>query len=191
MNLGDLPCEIIGLVVKFLDLESKINFGLASRLFLDEVKRETKPKCDKIVVLMNGTCTRKIWLTFDFLTGNYFEELYRIYDADGNVIEQEWKNRKGERHKENKPACISKKDGYYEKIWLLNGNRHRNNGPAYECSSLRLNVYGHYERVEKWYQNNMLHRDDGPALTWNEGLIITKRYYQKDVEHTYKINYIS
>ena len=39
------------------------------------------------------------------------------------------------------------------KEWHLNGKRHREDGPAYECAS------GH----KYWYLNGKRHREDGPV----------------------------
>ena len=45
------------------------------------------------------------------------------------------------------------------KSWFLNGNGHREDGPAIEYAS------GNKE----WYHNDFLHRLDGPAVEWNGG----------------------
>ena len=45
------------------------------------------------------------------------------------------------------------------KFWYLNGNRHREDGPAIEYAS----------GTKKWLLNNKLHREDGPAIEWGEG----------------------
>ena len=50
-------------------------------------------------------------------------------------------------------------DKFYCKEWLLNGNRHREGGPAVIWKN----------GSQKWYQNGLLHRDDGPALIHPDG----------------------
>ena len=73
-----------------------------------------------------------------------------------------WYNLKGQRHRENGPAC-EWNDG--SKVWYLNGLRHRINGPAVEN-----NVSGHKE----WFVNDQLHRLDGPAIEYASG---TKKWF--------------
>ena len=62
--------------------------------------------------------------------------------------------------------CIKFEDGlicnYYwggDKSWFLNGERHREDGPAIEQAN------GHKE----WYLNGKRHREDGPAIEWSSG----------------------
>jgi hypothetical protein len=45
------------------------------------------------------------------------------------------------------------------KRWILNGQRHREDGPAVE--------YADGSRC--WYLNGLLHREDGPAEEWAGG----------------------
>ena len=56
----------------------------------------------------------------------------------------------GELHREDGPA-IERTNG--DKEWYLNGVRHREDGPAVE------NANG----MKMWYLNGKLHREDGPA----------------------------
>jgi hypothetical protein len=57
----------------------------------------------------------------------------------------------------NKPECIINE--YGTKIWRLNGELHREDGPAVE-----------YDDGSKfWYLNNILHREDGPAIEYPDG----------------------
>ena len=60
-----------------------------------------------------------------------------------------WLN--GNRHREDGPA-IEWANGYKE--WYFNGNRHREDGPAIECA----------DGTKEWWLNGELHREDGPAL---------------------------
>ena len=56
------------------------------------------------------------------------------------------------------------------KEWLLNGKRHREDGPAVEHAG------GHKE----WYLNGKLHREDGPAIEWANG---HKEWYLNGKKH--------
>jgi len=46
-----------------------------------------------------------------------------------------------------------------DKAWYLNGNLHREDGPAVEW----VNGY------KVWYLHGNLHREDGPAIEWEDG----------------------
>ena len=50
------------------------------------------------------------------------------------------------------------------KLWSLNGQFHRDDGPAIEFS----------DGTKFWYLNGELHREDGPAEEWSDG---TKIWY--------------
>lgn len=45
------------------------------------------------------------------------------------------------------------------RAWYLNGERHREDGPAYEGA----------DGTRAWYLNGQLHREDGPAYEWTNG----------------------
>ena len=45
------------------------------------------------------------------------------------------------------------------KEWHLNGQLHREDGPAVECADGR----------KEWYLNGQLHREDGPAVEYANG----------------------
>ena len=62
----------------------------------------------------------------------------------------------GERHREDGPA-VEWADGY--KAWFLNGKRHRTDGPAVEDA----------DGNKEWYLNGKRHREDGPAIEWANG----------------------
>jgi hypothetical protein len=57
----------------------------------------------------------------------------------------------GQYHREDGPA-VEFENGYKE--WWLNGKRHRTDGPAVEW------ING----SKLWYQHDKLHREDGPAI---------------------------
>ena len=62
----------------------------------------------------------------------------------------------GNLHREDGPA-IEYSNGDNE--WYLNGKRHREDGPAIE-----LNNVGKF-----WYLNGKRHREDGPAIEYSNG----------------------
>ena len=46
-----------------------------------------------------------------------------------------------------------------DKYWYMNGERHRENGPAVEWAN----------GSKFWYSNDKLHRENGPAIEWVDG----------------------
>jgi hypothetical protein len=52
---------------------------------------------------------------------------------------------------------MTETDGYKE--WHLNGELHREDGPALECP----------DGTNEWYINGELHREDGPAFVGSRG----------------------
>ena len=62
----------------------------------------------------------------------------------------------GEYHREDGPA-IEWPDG--SKHWYLNGKLHREGGPAVERS----------DGTKRWFLNGERHREDGPAIEWSDG----------------------
>jgi len=62
----------------------------------------------------------------------------------------------GELHREDGPA-VEWASG--DKFWHLNGKCHREDGPAIE----------HANGDKFWYLNGELHREDGPAVEWANG----------------------
>ena len=61
------------------------------------------------------------------------------------------------------------KDG--NKVWYVNSQLHRTDGPAIE----------HADGYKAWYINDQLHRTDGPAIEWASGY---KTWYIEGVVHT-------
>jgi len=57
------------------------------------------------------------------------------------------------------------------KEWYLNGNLHREDGPAVEWAT----------GTKYWFLNGKRHREDGPAFEWVNG---TKSWYLNDEELT-------
>ena len=81
------------------------------------------------------------------------------------------------------------------KEWLLNGNRHRTDGPAIERSNGTKEwwVNGILHRTggpaieasdgsKEWRLNGEYHRTDGPAIEWPDG---TKVWYLNDKKVTW------
>jgi hypothetical protein len=58
-----------------------------------------------------------------------------------------------------------------DKIWYLNGKRHREDGPAIEYA----------DGTKYWYLNDKLHREDGPAVEYADG---DKSWYLNDNRYT-------
>ena len=75
-------------------------------------------------------------------------------DLPGGTIE--YRNDKGELHREDGPAIESSTGS---KFWYLNGELHREDGPAIEWSN----------GSKEWYLNGEYHREDGPALERFDG----------------------
>jgi len=61
-------------------------------------------------------------------------------------------------------------DRYGNKIWMLNGKRHKEDGPAVE------NANG----CKLWYLHGEVHREDGPAVEYANG---DKAWYLNGVWH--------
>jgi hypothetical protein len=57
----------------------------------------------------------------------------------------------------DQPIC--KVDEYGTKRWLLNGKRHREDGPAVEWA----------DGDKHWFLNGKPHREDGPATEYADG----------------------
>ena len=71
---------------------------------------------------------------------------------------------------DNKPTLEIDDDGV--KRWLLNGEYHREDGPAVEWSNGR----------KEWYLNGNQHREDGPAIEWRNG---DKEWWLNDKEYNF------
>ena len=69
----------------------------------------------------------------------------------------EYKNEKGQYHREDGPA-VEYTDGTKE--WYIKGMLHRTDGPAIEWA----------DGTKKWYIKGMLHREDGPAIERANGI---------------------
>ena len=85
----------------------------------------------------------------------------------------------------NKPTMTENENG--NKYWYLNGELHREDGPAVECTNgdkhWHLNGECHREDgpaierangIKKWFLNGKLHRTDGPAVERANG---SKEWY--------------
>jgi adenosylmethionine-8-amino-7-oxononanoate aminotransferase len=58
-----------------------------------------------------------------------------------------------------------------DKFWFLNGEYHREDGPAIEYA----------DGTNFWYLNGKSHREDGPAIEYADG---TKSWYLNDHRYT-------
>ena len=68
---------------------------------------------------------------------------------------------------------IVKIDDYGNKFWYMNGERHREDGPALEWA----------DGAKQWCLNGKLHREDGPAIEWENG---DKEWWVNGVRFTEK-----
>ena len=72
-------------------------------------------------------------------------------------------------------------NSYGDKQWYLNGQRHREDGPAIEFNN----------GSQLWYLNGQLHREDGPAIEladgtkkwWLNGQQLTKEEWEKRTQY--------
>ena len=78
---------------------------------------------------------------------------------------KEWRVN-GQLHREGGPA-VERANG--AKFWYINGKLHREDGPAVE--------YG----LKEWWLNGELHREDGPAVECPDGY---KEWWLNDREYT-------
>jgi hypothetical protein len=60
------------------------------------------------------------------------------------------------------PEC--RIDEHGNKFWWLNGQLHREDGPAIEYPAVE-----YYNGYRAWYLNGECHREDGPACEWTDG----------------------
>jgi hypothetical protein len=70
-----------------------------------------------------------------------------------------------------KSKLVVSEHGY--KYWFLNGDFHREDGPAIEWPS----------GTKKWLLNGELHREDGPAIEWANGY---KEWYLRGLRYSDK-----
>jgi hypothetical protein len=96
-----------------------------------------------------------------------------------------------------KPVCITYPDG--TQVWLLNGKRHREDGPAviYPNGTQCWYMNGKLHRedgpaviypngTQEWYTNGNIHREDGPAVIGPDG---TQEWWLNGNEITDEVNY--
>jgi hypothetical protein len=99
---------------------------------------------------------------------------------DGNGDKEWYLN--GELHREDGPACEMNNGTKY---WYLKGDLHRVNGPAID----RVNG------TKAWFLNGKLHREDGPACEYvndyKEWFLNDKLVYSKDKNNLHKFNNLS
>jgi hypothetical protein len=66
-----------------------------------------------------------------------------------------------------------KVNNYGDRYWYLNGNLHREDGPAIENA----------DGTRFWYLNGKCHREDGPAIEYADG---TREWWLNGAEYTKK-----
>jgi hypothetical protein len=74
----------------------------------------------------------------------------------------------GELHRDDGPAF---ENIYGDKHWFLNGKRHQKDGPAIEFA----------DGSKAWYLNGELHRVDGPAIEYPNG---DKSWFLNDINYS-------
>jgi len=74
---------------------------------------------------------------------------------------------------ENKPICII--DKYGNKEWILDGEKHREDGPAVEYAD------GSYE----WWVNGEIHHEGGPAAYYKHNNKIHQYWYSYGKIHRF------
>ena len=89
-------------------------------------------------------------------------EYYTIQFLNGALV---W-YKNGQRHREDGPAYIGS-DG--TEMWYKEGQRHREDGPAYIGS----------DGTEMWYKEGQRHREGGPACIYPN----KKEWFQNDLRH--------
>lgn len=84
-------------------------------------------------------------------------ELHRDGDEPAIINSENEKHwyKGGQLHRDGDKPAIEIKDAHK---WFINGQPHRENGPA--ARSVGKNL----EPWEQWYRNGKLHREDGPAI---------------------------
>jgi hypothetical protein len=87
----------------------------------------------------------------------------------------------GLKHRDHKPAEISKLDGFYQENWYKDDKLHRIYGPA----EIIKNNNGLYHEI--WYKDGLLHREDGPAEIYK----LNERYSQEKWYHHNKLHRIT
>ena len=77
-------------------------------------------------------------------------------------------------HEKNRSEPILKKLPNGDKEWRLNGELHREDGPAVERA----------DGSKAWYLHDNLHREDGPAIEWENR---TKAWYLNGKQYTEEV----
>jgi hypothetical protein len=85
--------------------------------------------------------------------------------------EEAWEKEKAKQNIEQNPERTLDADGTIR--WKLNGELHREDGPALKF----------IDGTEFWYRHGLLHREDGPALEYADG---TKKWYLEGIEYSEK-----
>lgn len=104
------------------------------------------------------------------------------YYVNSTILKYEY-HVDGKLHRLGGPAFYMQDEDTITEKWMVNGEHHRDDGPAVVEKSLGTPGI-HVTAEEKWYQHGKLHRKDGPAVTYWSGDIITQRsWYKKGKLH--------
>ena len=138
--------------------------------------------------------------------GNYNKHIRRITPCVSNVGARKSWYRHGKEHRENAPATIWYKTAKFEvkiqEVWMWHGYMHRTGGlPAFieygdnevakfeawyeDGKFIKQRTYSRDHIIERWYSNDVLHREDGPAfITYDkDGTKKREKWYKDDKIH--------
>ena len=108
---------------------------------------------------------------------------------NGNIEREMWRLN-GNFHREDGPAKkIYYKNGMLKsEYWLINNNFHKEDGPA----MIEYSENG-MKTSEYWYKNDLFHREDGPAIICynNNGEIEREEYYLNNKEIEMDISHVA
>lgn len=127
-----------------------------------------------------------------------------LTDKTGHVLVSEWYCR-GNKHRVGAPAVIGKYNDKHIEEWYQDGVRHREGGPAvtiiwndriihrYYRAGVRhrdagpayIEVACGWMTVEKWYCDDRLHRENGPAIRreWNHDGGTAQEWFLRGMLH--------
>lgn len=93
------------------------------------------------------------------------------FDKTGSVVREEWFV-EGRAHRVDGPAKFRIENHVHLTEYWLNGKQHRLDGPA------EIRFYPETgERQEMWLVDDLLHREDGPAIVTNTIILTTEEYW--------------
>lgn len=126
--MNSVPNEVIELIVKNSDLETRFNYAFTEHRVYVAGKKHLKPFIKRY---SNGRIESKTWINTNETTSTKRIMYFRNNEANEKYAEYWYKN--GRKHREGGPASTfyTHDGGKYEE-WYRNGKRHRGGGkPAY------------------------------------------------------------